>query len=412
MQPEAGADSHQQRSLRAFPVSSAAAAAIAIERAAPCACRAAARGRAGAGSPVPPGMRGTLSASHRAVPPRSPSLPPARGQRRGLWRVSGAAAPGSFRGPERQQRGDRLRPAPRTAALGRGPRAGSVRRHAAAPPGGAHGRGQPGRGRSRSGLRAPGALAAGRSRGPGGPGDAGGAGRGHCAPQGAVARSGVPPRRRGHGGGQRARDRRGVAAGRSGARVRAEVAAGLGPTRGGGAVPGAGSGGGSVRRSGAGGEGGIRGVQRLPGSTDPPPPSPLAVPAGGRSTWWICAATPSHSPAPLCGAPWPGPPWGTTTTARTPRSMVSAGPAAPAALSNSLGRAKGCAGEETLMGHVRLWFRPLSHPCSARVLYAELQQLAARILGMEDALFVPTATMANLIAGECPVLSAALPAGV
>lgn len=92
--------------------------------------------------------------------------------------------------------------------------------------------------------------------------------------------------------------------------------------------------------------------------------------------------------------------------------MVSAGLAAPAALSNSLGRAKGCAGEETLMGHVRLWFRPLSHPCSARVLYAELQQLAARILGMEDALFVPTATMANLIAGECPVLSAALPAGV
>nr|XP_021151337.1 LOW QUALITY PROTEIN: uncharacterized protein LOC106145842 [Columba livia] len=31
----------------------------------------------------------------------------------------------------------------------------------------------------------------------------------------------------------------------------------------------------------------------------------------------------------------------------------------------------------------------------------ELQRLAAGILGMEEALFVPTATMANLIAGEC-----------
>ncbi|XP_065591366.1 uncharacterized protein LOC136047925 isoform X1 [Cyrtonyx montezumae] len=62
---------------------------------------------------------------------------------------------------------------------------------------------------------------------------------------------------------------------------------------------------------------------------------------------------------------------------------------------------RGCAGEGMCVGHVELWSRPLSHPCSVHLLYAELQQLAARILGMEDALFVPTATMANLIAVMC-----------
>lgn len=40
--------------------------------------------------------------------------------------------------------------------------------------------------------------------------------------------------------------------------------------------------------------------------------------------------------------------------------------------------------------------QPPGHPCPP----AELQRLAASVLGMESALFVPSATMANLIAGE------------
>lgn len=66
--------------------------------------------------------RGTLSTLHRTVPALSPSLPPA--QRCGLGRVLRAGAPGSFRSPERQQRGDRLHSAAPTGELERGPRPG------------------------------------------------------------------------------------------------------------------------------------------------------------------------------------------------------------------------------------------------------------------------------------------------
>lgn len=298
--------------------------------------------------------RGTLSTLHRTVPALSPSLPPA--QRRGLGRVLRAGAPGSFRGPERQQRGDRLHSAAPTGALGRGPRRGL----------GVLPRRGPAGGKARPRATEPGPIPEWTTC-PGSP--CGGAVP--AVPAMLAARGAGAALRRAllHGAGSR----RGGAAmagdggtGGGAGSLRGGAALGCvrrsrpGPTRGGGCC----SRGRKRWRFGFGSA--QRGGKRGSGVGSPSPaartsPS-LAVPAGARSTWWICAATPSRSPAPLCAVPWPGPPWGTTTTAKTPRSTVSARPAALAALSHSPGRAKGCAGEETYGAHtavVQTFFPPL-----------------------------------------------------
>lgn len=62
------------------------------------------------------------------------------------------------------------------------------------------------------------------------------------------------------------------------------------------------------------------------------------------------------------------------------------GPSGPAGVGGSCGVPKPLAPQR----------QPSAHPCSP----SELQRRAAAILGTESALFVPTATMANLIAGE------------
>lgn len=42
----------------------------------------------------------------------------------------------------------------------------------------------------------------------------------------------------------------------------------------------------------------------------------------------------------------------------------------------------------------------LPKSCSIRLIFAELQKIAADMFQMEAALFVPSGTMSNLIAGE------------
>lgn len=51
------------------------------------------------------------------------------------------------------------------------------------------------------------------------------------------------------------------------------------------------------------------------------------------------------------------------------------------------------------------------NPCLPLSLPPELQEKAAQLLGVEQTLFVPTNTMANLICGECAHPAERLPGG-
>lgn len=235
MQPEAGDDSQQQRSPRAFPVSSVAAA-IAIKHTSLCACRLtgppAELQLSGAGGLVPPGLPGQPChgmrghRGHRGIeqhPPHSPSTSTCP------WHGDTRAATGTA-----QRHG--------TGRICRGPGAAG-HQHPLSRPGGCLGAREAGAGRPPSSavprvaaLMAwvasgcpPSCSPAGergrlgcrqrcrtacpctdyapreplRWGGPGrpdGPGDAGGAGRGRCAPPGLAARTGAPPRQQGEWG--------------------------------------------------------------------------------------------------------------------------------------------------------------------------------------------------------------------